>query len=130
MKRKVLIFVLLLLVASAIGLYFYMYKDHRDISSEKAQYVVAVDDLQSQFVSDASAATAKYLDETLLVSGAVTSIDTTAHAIVLNGKLSAVLSDTLLENISLGKPVKIKGRFLGYDDLLEELKLDEATLVN
>ncbi len=128
MKKKILIAGILVIGLVSIGLYFYMYKDHRDVATEETKFVLTVKDLQAEFVSDAVAANAKYLDKTMEVSGIVTSIDMANHSIVLDEKLSAVFKDSILGGIKLQNSIKVKGRFLGYDDLLEELKLDEASL--
>ena len=119
---------LLLIVGLSVGLYFYMYKDRRDVSAEEAKYTVTVLDLQNQFTKDLAGSNAKYLDKAIEVSGIVTSIDTAEHSVVLDEKLSAVFLDSTLAGVALQKSVRIKGRFLGYDDLLEELKIDDAAL--
>lgn len=128
MKKKILLIGVLLLVGVSVKLYFYMYKDHRDVSTEEAKFAVTVADLQSQFVKDVVSSNAKYLDKAIEVSGIVTSIDAAGHSVVLDEKLSAVFLDSTLAGVALQKSVRIKGRFLGYDDLLEELKMDNASL--
>ena len=128
MKKKILIAGLLIVGMLSVGVYFYMYKDHRDIAAEEAKFVLTVKDLQAEFVSDAAGANAKYLDKTIEVTGIVTSIDMASHAVVLDEKLSAVLKDPNIGDLKVENPATIKGRFLGYDDLLEELKLDEASI--
>ncbi|MBL0014077.1 MAG: hypothetical protein IPP30_10280 [Flavobacterium sp.] len=128
MKKKILLIGVLLLVGLSVGLYFYMYKDHRDVSTEEAKYSVTALDLQSQFSKDLVGSNKKYLDEAIEVSGIITSIDSARHSVVLDSKLSAVLKDSTLVGITVQKSVRIKGRFVGYDDLLEELRIDEATI--
>ncbi len=127
MKKKTLVAALLIVVLLSIGVYFYMYQGHRDITSEEVKFVLTVKDLQHQFATDAVGANAKYLDKTIEVSGTITSVDRASHSLVLDEKLSAVFKDSVLGDVKLHSSVKIKGRFLGYDDLLEELKLDEAS---
>ncbi len=128
MKKKLIIGSIVLLVAFGIGMYFYMYQEHRDIANEDAKFSVTVKELMSQFASDAVASNTKYLDKTIEVSGIITNIDLASHVVVLDEKLSAVFKDSLLNGIVIQKAIKIKGRFLGYDDLLEELKIDQASL--
>ena len=129
MKKKVLLIVLFVACLFALAGYFYMYKDHRDISGEDAKFTLTVNELKSQFAANAVVANAKYIDQTIAVTGTVTHIDKLEHTIVLDQNLSAVLKDSIMDNVSLQMPVKVKGRFLGYDDLLEELKIDEAMIV-
>jgi tRNA_anti-like len=128
MKKKILLIGVVLLIGLSVGLYLYMYQDRRDVSAEEAKYSVTVLDLQSQFIKDLTGSNAKYLDKAIEVSGIVTSIDTAEHSVVLDEKLSAVFLDSTLAGVALQKSVSIKGRFLGYDDLLEELKIDDASL--
>lgn len=121
----------LLLIGFAVigfGLYFYMYKNHRDIATESADYSITVNDLQSEFNKDITFSNKKYLDKTIEVRGKITSIDLPNHYIVIDTKLTAFFSDSVLNTVSLQKQVKIKGRFLGYDDLLEEFKMDQVSL--
>lgn len=127
MKKKILFVGIAIAGLLSIGVYFYMYQGHRDISTEDAKFVLTVKELQTQFGSDAVGANAKYLDKTIEVSGIITNIDLANHAVVLDEKLSAVFKDSVLGDIKLQNLVKIKGRFIGYDDLLEELRLDEAS---
>jgi hypothetical protein len=90
---------------------------------------LTVSELKSQFTDNAVVANAKYIDQTIAVTGTITSIDKLGHAIVLDQKLSAVLKDSIMDGVSPQMLVKVKGRFLGYDDLLEELKIDEAMII-
>ena len=127
MRKKIMI-VLAVLAITGAGLYFYMYKGHRDISSESADYSTTVKDLQQQFTANSTDAGKKYADKTIEVYGKITAVDLAAHTITVDEKLSAVFKDSVLNNVAAQKQVKIKGRFLGYDDLLEEFKMDQVSL--
>jgi hypothetical protein len=129
MKKKGLLICLLVVCLFALAGYFYMFQDHRDISVEDATFTLTVSELKSQFTDNAVVANAKYIDQTIAVTGTITSIDKLGHAIVLDQKLSAVLKDSIMDGVSPQMLVKVKGRFLGYDDLLEELKIDEAMII-
>ncbi len=127
MKKKLLIFVLLV-VAVLIGGYFYAYKGHRDIASEAADFELTVNDLSKAFSENDSLANAKYADKTIQIYGKITQIDLSSSTIVVDEKLSAVFADSILPKIKVQDAVTIKGRFVGYDDLLEEFKVDQVTL--
>ncbi|RZK12620.1 MAG: hypothetical protein EOO46_02490 [Flavobacterium sp.] len=126
MKSKIIIFIAILIVAS-IGLYFYAYKGHRDIATESADFELTVSGLSKEFSESDSLANAKYADKTIQIYGKVTNIDLPSHTIVIDEKLSAEFTDSVLPKISLQDKIKIKGRFVGYDDLLEEFKVDQAS---
>lgn len=51
--------------------------------------------------------------------------------VMLNGKIYCQFRETTTSNqFSVGEPISIKGRYIGYDDLLEEIKLDQCILIN
>ena len=128
MKKKLLVAGSLFLFTICVGVYAYMYKDHRDIASEDAAYRVSVKKLQNEFLVNPLESNRKYLDKSIEVFGVITTIDSSSHSIVVDGKLSVVFKDSVLNGLFLQKGIVLKGRFLGYDDLLEELKMDQAVL--
>lgn len=128
-KYKIVIALLIFLVAS-IGGYLYVYQGHRDISNEKESFSVNVDTLYTEFMSDEFQANEKYLDKTISVSGRITKIDYKNKSIVINEKLFALFDNDLPASIKPQLEVEVKGRLLGYDSLLEEIKLDQCVIVN
>ena len=40
------------------------------------------------------------------------------------------MNEKIVVNLSIGQVIKVKGRFVGYDDLLEELKMDQSQLID
>ncbi len=127
MKRK---FIALLLFLGIIlyGFYFYLYQNRRDITAEKASYTLTVANLQKEFSQNNEASNKKYLDETIAIEGVITNIDDENHSVTLDEKVYAVFNDSILKNVALQKKVKLKGRFIGYDDLLDEFKIDQASI--
>ncbi|MBA0882208.1 hypothetical protein [Flavobacterium undicola] len=128
MNKKLGYGILILLVAT-IAIYRYTYQDHRDISSEKATYVVSIPELKKEFASNDSLAFAKYQDQTIELTAKITAVDTENKALVLDNTVFATFNDSLAKDIVSGKTLKIKGRFLGYDELLEEFKMDQSSII-
>lgn len=128
MNKKILFGILILLIAGIV-IYRYTYQDHRNISSEKATYILTIAVLEKEFAANDSLASSKYQDQTIALTAQITEVDFENKAVILNQKLYAVF-DSLPKNIIHGKTLKIKGRFLGYDELLEEFKMDQCTIVN
>lgn len=129
MTKKILLGISLFL-AIAISVYLYTYKGHRDISSETADYVVTISQLKKEFTSNGSLAYAKYQDKTIELTAQITTIDAESIGIVLEDKVFATFKDSLPKSIASGKTVKIKGRFLGYDELLEVFKIDQCSVIH
>ena len=128
MKTKVLVGILILLIV-AIAAYFILYKGHRDIATESADYVVTVQDLENEFIANDSLAGNKYQDKTIELTSKITTVDVENKGIVLDEKVFATFTDSLPKEVAVGKTLKIKGRFLGYDELLQEFKIDQISIV-
>ncbi len=124
---KKLLIVLVVLAAIGFGTYSYLYHDHRDIASETADFTVTVAELQSEFAADGNEATRKYADKTIQVEGKVTAVNPVEKAVTVDESLIASFSEKIPEVVS-GKGISLKGRFVGYDDLLGELRLDQASV--
>ena len=127
MKKK-LFYILLLLIVIVFGIYKYMYKSHRDIASEEAAFSKTVSEVFQAFTTNDSLANKTYLDKTILVKGKITNIDLTSKIITVDEKLSARFTTKIPDNIKLQDSIIIKGRLVGFDDLLEEIQMDQCTI--
>ncbi|WP_333877431.1 OB-fold protein [Flavobacterium sp.] len=127
MRRKVLIFGILFLVIAFLG-YRYLYKDHRDIASEKAAYTATVNEIFSCYTQNDSLANATYLDKTVAVKGVVTDVDVNNKIITVDGKLAARFKGDIPNSIQSGDAVVLKGRVTGFNDLLEEIEMDQCSV--
>lgn len=128
MKKKILIGILISVVI-ALVFYGYIYQSHRDISTEAATYSISIPELEKEFIANDSLALVKYQDQTIELTAQITAVDIENKAIILDNKVFATFEESLPENIISGKTATIKGRFLGYDDLLEEFKLDQSSII-
>lgn len=126
--RKVILIVLFLL--ALIGGYFYIYKEHRNIAKEEVSYDIAVLALFLEYQSNESTANAKYLDKTIVVSGKVSSLNRETQSMVIDEKLFATFLNEIPSTIKPNSQIKIKGRLIGYDSLLEEIKMDQCIILN
>ena len=124
MKKIVIIFVVLI-ICVLVG-YKYLYHEHRDIANEKAIFSLSVKDLLNDFINDETKANAKYLDKSITVKGKITNIDSVNKTVVIDEKVFVILTNST--NIKLNEEVSIQGRLIGYDSLLEEIKLDQAQI--
>ncbi|MGK4567423.1 OB-fold protein [Flavobacterium sp. 3HN19-14] len=129
MKKKIiLIAVFVIAVAASVYLYA-MYKPHRDITAETADFTVSVKQLQEEYAKNDTMFNKKYMDKTIEVKGVVSTIDDAENGIVIDEKLSVTFNDSTKKEIAVGKSIKIKGRLLTYDDILEEFKMDQASVI-
>lgn len=127
MKKKLLIFGFFIVI-SAFFLYNYVYKNHRDISSEKESFALSIVDLKNDFEKNDSLANAKYLDKTIVIYGKISNVDLANNLLTIDTSLSAIIKDKNT-SLNVNDSIKLKGRFIGYDDLLEEFKMDECSII-
>ncbi|NJM80870.1 MAG: hypothetical protein HC854_16930 [Flavobacterium sp.] len=124
-----MIFLLIIIIISGFLVYNYIYKSHRDISSEEASFTLTVETLATDFKNNEVEANAKYLDKTINVKGTITEIDTASNAVIIDKNLFVGFQEKKLNDLKVGSSISIKGRFIGYDELLEEYKIDQATII-
>jgi hypothetical protein len=98
----------------------------RDLEKEKSEFSVSAVGIFGEFSANSDLATTKYINKAVEISGKVTSVN--GNVITLDEKVSCQL--LVSEKAALNRQVKIKGRVTGYDDLLEELKLDQCLILN
>ncbi len=128
MKKKILLLVILIIGLLTCA-YFYVYQDHKDVAATSADFTISVADLQREFMANDSLATLKYQDKVVELSGTITAVEAPSKSIVIDEKVFAVFDVSLPDDVKNQIKVTIKGRFLGYDELLEEFKIDQVSLV-
>ncbi len=126
MKKKISIAVVVLALG-AFGIYKYAYKSQRNISTEKAEIETNAKSLESEFLMNDSLANVKYLDKTINIYGKITNIDLKTKSIVLDEKVYITFLENISPTLKLQNNVKVKGRFIGFDDLLSEFRIDQAS---
>lgn len=125
--KKLLIVILILIIAAFAG-YKYIYQSHRDIEGEKAAYTVQATDLIKEFSETPDVASAKYLNTTIIVKGKLTEIEVNSLLLDNAAYCSFDVNHSIPES-SLNSSYTVKGRCIGYDELLEIVKLDQASII-
>ena len=106
--------------------YNYLYHEHRNISNEKAVFSITGTKILQDFSVDESKANFKYLDKTVAVKGKITSIDALNKTIIIDEKVFILLKKN--SYVKQNDLINIQGRVIGYDSLLEEIKIDQAEI--
>lgn len=127
MKKKLFYFSLLLIVI-IFAVYKYLYKDHRDIASEDAVFSKTVSEVFQSFTTNDSLANKTYLNKTISVKGKITNIDLANKIITVDEKLSAQFINKIPDDAKLQDSITLKGRLIGFNDLLEEIQMDQCTI--
>jgi hypothetical protein len=153
MKKKILI-AFGLIALSAIGYVAYLwFLPHRDIQSTKADAEVTASALVDEFLTDAGAANAKYLDaegesKVLIIAGEIAKIDTDQlgqKVLLLKNNASDKLgvsctftaeTNNQVSGVKIGDQIKIKGVIRSgaeYDedlDLIINAVVEKSSVVN
>jgi hypothetical protein len=124
-KRIVVTGCVVVLLGAIYLCYGYLYKDARDISSEKTAHTVTASQLVADYTADPKLADGKYLNAALEVKGKVTEV--TDSVLTLDSIIFCGFNHIADENL-LHKQVTVKGRCIGYDELFNEVKLDECSI--
>ena len=130
-RKKLLIFGLTTLVLVVIASFFtynYMYKPHRNIAEEEATVTISAEELQKNFSDENN--TLKLTDKVVKVSGIISAIEQKT-TLVIDDKIQVDfnIDNQINKELIEGTMITIKGRCVGYDDLLEIVKIDQAILI-
>ncbi|MGB5982143.1 MAG: hypothetical protein WBG46_08370 [Nonlabens sp.] len=125
MKKWIVLFTALVTICATVY-FFILNPSHREIAEESVDYSMSAVELHWQFVTDEKNATEIYLDKVLEVKGSITSMN--AREYELNAKIQVMTMDSL-SDLRKGQEASFKGRCIGYDELLEVVKIDQATLI-
>jgi superfamily I DNA and RNA helicase len=107
--------------------YNYIYKEHRNISFEKAEFHLTSKDLIEDYQLNVDKATTKYLNKVVQISGKITDVENDNFTI---DDVIVCYSDSVtIQSLKINITVTMKGRNIGYDELLENIKLDQSSII-
>jgi hypothetical protein len=128
MHKRVKIIGIIFVVTLLIGFSVFNYVFHggaRDLATEEAAFTVTSKNITAEFAENVAGANKKYSDKAIAVSGIVTSVTDSIviidNTIICNFKTP----DTTIINEQV---IIVKGRLVGFDELMGELKLDECAI--
>ncbi|MTH17609.1 hypothetical protein [Flavobacterium sp. LC2016-01] len=129
MNKKVILIILTLAVFALIGFFSYNYIMHggaRNLATEETNFTVTSESITAEFLADIEAANKKYLENAVAIKGKITAIN--GKEVILDNAIICSFKD---QDLSIKKEqiVTVKGRIVGYDDLMDELKLDQCFII-
>lgn len=126
---KKIVIAIIVVFGILIAVYLYLFQNHREISTETAQFIVSSKIFNNEFKINNVEANKKYLDKTIQLSGQLTFYDAKAKNLIIDNNVFATFLTNDKTTPKIGSIIKIKGRFVGYDDLLEQYKMDQITII-
>ena len=131
-KKKyptILRFLFLLFIIGLIIIYVIYNKPHKDFNKSPIETTIESIDLISFYQDNPDNANTRFLDKFILVIGTITDIE--KNIIILDNSIVCTLdpSQIINDQININTKVSVKGRCIGYDDLLEEVRIDHCFII-
>lgn len=105
------------------GYNYVMYGGARNLSTEETEYTVSSKSISTEFALNVETANKKYLEKAIVIEGTITKI--TGTEVIIDDSIICNLKE-LDPSITKNQVITLKGRVVGYDDLMGELKLDQC----
>lgn len=125
-KRSSIIILFVSVAVISIGAaIFYkkvLYKEHEKIEEKAVFFSGSSEELKSKVASNPN----ELVNKTVEIRGEVSGIEN--QNIILASSIFCQLKDSLNE-VKTGQNLVIKARYIGYDDLMEEIKLDQCIII-
>lgn len=122
-KSKWILNILVLGCITFYTVYRYAYKPHKTIEKLEIEYNGTSHNFIEKVKEDASI----WNNKIVLLRGIITSKED--KGITLNSGIYCQFREAINSSkLKEGSPISLKGRVIGYDDLLEELKLDQCII--
>lgn len=123
MKKTILIGFLTVGIIMFSSYYYVMNYSARNLSTEEAVFTVSSKNISSEFATNTEMANKKYIDKAIAIKGFVTKV--TGKEIIIDNSIICNLKE-IDETIQKDQMITLKGRVVGFDDLMGELKLDQC----
>lgn len=127
MKKKIVLTILVIIALGVSAYYYTLYGGARNLSSEEAVFNVTSKNITREFNSDIEKSNKKYLEKAIAINGIVSKIN--GKQVIIDNTIICDLKD-LDSSIKKDQKITLKGRVVGYDDLMAELKLDQCSVIN
>jgi hypothetical protein len=126
-KKVLIIGVVLGAIVGSWAVWYVFFKPHRNVGNEAAAYTLTSTELSTAFKTDTAAVT-KYIDKAILIEGPVSAID--GSHISFDNIICNIDSADIpkLSTLKVGQSAKVQGRLTTYNDLMEEIMLDQCVI--
>ncbi|MDD5152049.1 MAG: hypothetical protein PHC28_16480 [Flavobacterium sp.] len=121
--RTIIFSIVVVGIVAFTGFNYIMYGGARNLATEETAFEVTSKNIANEFASNIEASNKKYLEKAIAIKGTITKI--TGNEVIMDGSIICNLKD-FDATIQKDQIVTLKGRVVGYDDLMGELKLDQC----
>ncbi|MCV9927885.1 OB-fold putative lipoprotein [Flavobacterium sp. LS1R49] len=128
MKKNKIVLIVLVLVLMCGGTYVYykhLIRPSRNIVSEEPVFKISAAKLSQEYNANSQKADSRYLNKTIEINGVVTKV--TDSVMMVDESVFCLFGNKLKRDLIKNKIV-LKGKCIGYDELFQEVKLDQCTI--
>ncbi|MCF6349906.1 MAG: hypothetical protein L3J23_02600 [Flavobacteriaceae bacterium] len=126
MKNKIILGLILVLAITGYFGYNYIMASPKDISKAKSDFQISAIEFAKEFAESEKTATIKYQEKVVTVNGIVTATEN--NSITIDDKITCGFENKV--DLKKGDQIKVKGLFIGFDEMFEEVKLDKCSIIN
>jgi hypothetical protein len=124
LKKNKYLITLIFIIVTGISVVKYIYKPHRNIEKIQSVYVGNCKDFYKESLNKID----QWQDKIITLTGTISSSD--LRGIMLEDKIYCQFKDsTISSTLKHSDKITIKGRIIGFDNLLEEIKLDKCIII-
>ena len=120
-----------LLIISLIFIFALYNKPHKTYGDKISEYSLSAENLFVEYNNNYKDSNNKYLGSVLSISGVVTK--RSSNLLILNNRIVCSFNEQDISlsfnDIALGDNLIIKGHCIGYDELLEEVRVDHCIIM-
>lgn len=128
MKNKTVLLGLVLSLVAA-GSYFYYQRSDSSLPHQTPDYALDKATLSKAYQANDSLAEQKYVNRIIEYTGQVTRVIPQSHSIDVDDNMVAIFLDSIIpKEVQAQKKVTLKGRYLGYDSMMDEYQMDQVSL--
>jgi len=97
----------------------------RDLQSEEAALTLKAKDFVAEFAAKEADANKKYLEKPVVISGIITSVN---NKEVIIDEVVVCGFTGVKASLKVGQTVSVKGRVVGFDDLMGSVNMDQCSI--
>jgi len=97
----------------------------RDLQSEEAAFTLKAKDFVAEFAAKEADANKKYLEKPVVISGIITSVN---NKEVIIDEVVVCGFTGVKASLKVGQTVSVKGRVVGFDDLMGSVNMDQCSI--
>lgn len=124
-KGKIIVVAAIVIgLLGAWGAYKIMYKPHETIEEQKVAFKGEAEAFKTAVSNDSE----QWQNAIVELTGTISEVN--EKGVMLNETIYGQFKPAYTASKNVGDKVVVKARFVGYDDLLEEIKLDNTIILN